>query len=183
VLQVVPGAELPVIEAAYRALAKLYHPDVNDSAEAHERMSALNQAFEWLKDDANRAAFTGKRPKTPPVLRTQIKVPTDAVDALLLLLFCSSNPSESLYRGVIEESLNNVGITPTRTAFALVKAERRNLITVQADYNSEGFVLTEEGRSHLLDEEDRLAECYVPIYTAPRASSPSVEEFDPFADE
>ena len=46
ILQVHHAAEAEVIEAAYRGLVRMYHPDVNKSAEAHETTVRLNRALE-----------------------------------------------------------------------------------------------------------------------------------------
>ena len=45
------------IKRAYRKLARKYHPDVNDSAEAERRFKAVNDAYDVLKDPEKRAAF------------------------------------------------------------------------------------------------------------------------------
>lgn len=55
VLQVDPEAEDEVLEAAYRRLARKYHPDVAPGAEAQARMVALNRAWEMVSDPARRA--------------------------------------------------------------------------------------------------------------------------------
>ena len=59
VLGVLPDAEDVVIKAAYRALAQRYHPDrwVGDAAEAHQRMTRINEAYEVLGDKARRATY------------------------------------------------------------------------------------------------------------------------------
>src|SRR3954454_20949623 len=56
VLQVDPEAEDEVIQAAYRRLAQKYHPDVAAGPEASGRMSAINAAWEVLRDPTRRAA-------------------------------------------------------------------------------------------------------------------------------
>jgi hypothetical protein len=65
ILGVLPSAEDIVITAAYRVLAQRYHPDrwAGPPAEAHERMAAINRAYETLKDPARRAAYDGQRSK------------------------------------------------------------------------------------------------------------------------
>lgn len=65
ILGVLPSAEDIVITAAYRVLAQRYHPDrwTGSPAEAHERMAAINRAYETLKDSARRAAYDAKRSK------------------------------------------------------------------------------------------------------------------------
>ncbi|MBN9387217.1 MAG: DnaJ domain-containing protein [Chloroflexi bacterium] len=54
VLAVDPSADPDVISAAYRALSKKFHPDVNKTPEAEARMRELNRAYDMLKDPAQR---------------------------------------------------------------------------------------------------------------------------------
>lgn len=61
VLQVDPEAEDEVLEAAYRRLARKYHPDVAPGAEAQARMVALNRAWEMVSDPARRARLDRAR--------------------------------------------------------------------------------------------------------------------------
>jgi hypothetical protein len=66
VLQVHPGAEHEVIEAAYRQLMRMYHPDVagGDAAHAarlHERAKAINRAYSVLRDPLQRRIYDGMR--------------------------------------------------------------------------------------------------------------------------
>lgn len=61
VLQVDPEAEREVIEAAYRRLARKYHPDVSTEPDSHEKMIAINQAWEQLRDPVKRAAVDRAR--------------------------------------------------------------------------------------------------------------------------
>ena len=70
ILQVHPQAHETVIRAAYRALARLYHPDGN--ARNDKRMSDLNRAYDLIRDpdlrrhyDASLAA--GSAPARHPV--------------------------------------------------------------------------------------------------------------------
>src|SRR2546425_3566973 len=63
ILQVSPDAEREVIEAAYRRLARKYHPDVNRDPTAGERMQRLNEAFEVLSDPHQRAEYDSARDK------------------------------------------------------------------------------------------------------------------------
>lgn len=60
-LQVDPEAEDEVIAAAYRRLARKYHPDVAGGAEAVARMAAINAAWEVVGDPVRRAAFDRQR--------------------------------------------------------------------------------------------------------------------------
>ena len=46
VLGVSPGASAEEVKQAYRRLARLYHPDANKKTDAHERFTAVNEAYE-----------------------------------------------------------------------------------------------------------------------------------------
>ena len=56
ILGVHPTAEKAVIDAAYKALAKRYHPDMNQDnpGEAKRRMQEINEAYEVLSDNQKR---------------------------------------------------------------------------------------------------------------------------------
>jgi hypothetical protein len=60
-LQVEPAADLEQIHAAYRRLARLYHPDLNSTPEASERMADINAAYRLLSDPRQRAAYDARR--------------------------------------------------------------------------------------------------------------------------
>lgn len=66
VLQVDPEAEDEVIRAAYRRLARKYHPDLASSTEVASRMAAINAAWELIGEPAARAAYDRARAATPP---------------------------------------------------------------------------------------------------------------------
>jgi curved DNA-binding protein CbpA len=61
VLQVDAEAEDEVIQAAYRRLARKYHPDLATTPDAAGRMSAINAAWELIGEPATRRAFDRKR--------------------------------------------------------------------------------------------------------------------------
>lgn len=61
ILQVHPRAEKEVIDAAYRKLAGKYHPDVNRSPDAAEKMKQINIAYEVLSDPVRRAEHDAAR--------------------------------------------------------------------------------------------------------------------------
>lgn len=56
-LEVTEDATASEINQAYRRLARKWHPDVNSSREAHDRMVELNFAKEVLTDPAKRAEY------------------------------------------------------------------------------------------------------------------------------
>ena len=61
ILHLHPSAHPDVIQAAYRRLALLYHPDKNPSPEATEMMAAVNRAYAVLSDPENRAEYDRSR--------------------------------------------------------------------------------------------------------------------------
>ncbi len=56
-----PEAEAEVIEAAYRRLARKYHPDVAAGSDSESRMVAINRAWEILRDPIRRSALDRAR--------------------------------------------------------------------------------------------------------------------------
>jgi len=60
-LQVSPRADSGVIHAAYRALARQYHPDVNGSGQASRIMREINAAYHVLGDPVRRARYDAHR--------------------------------------------------------------------------------------------------------------------------
>ena len=61
ILHLHPSAHPDVIQAAYRRLALLYHPDKNPAPEASEMMAAVNRAYEVLSDPEKRAEYDHSR--------------------------------------------------------------------------------------------------------------------------
>jgi curved DNA-binding protein CbpA len=57
VLNVAPEAEPVVVEAAYKALIKKYHPDQAVEAPVSKDATEINEAFAILKDPAKRADY------------------------------------------------------------------------------------------------------------------------------
>jgi len=72
VLQVDPEADHDVIQAAYRRLARKWHPDVAPESEAAARMVTLNLAWGLVGDPQRRAAYDRER--------TTVAPPTHAAD-------------------------------------------------------------------------------------------------------
>jgi curved DNA-binding protein len=57
ILGVERGADADAIKAAYRKMARKYHPDVSKEANAEDRFKDLQEAYEVLKDPEKRAAY------------------------------------------------------------------------------------------------------------------------------
>ncbi len=57
VLGVEPGAGEAEIKAAYRRLARKYHPDVSKESGAEEKFKSVNEAYEVLRDTTKRASY------------------------------------------------------------------------------------------------------------------------------
>jgi curved DNA-binding protein CbpA len=70
ILQVDPEAEDEVIAAAYRRLARKYHPDTATGAEAVGRMEAINAAWEVLGNPKRRAALDRQRALAAAIARS-----------------------------------------------------------------------------------------------------------------
>jgi hypothetical protein len=57
ILQVHPAAEPEVIEAVYKKLANLNHPDLNNSPEASQRMKDINEAHDILSNPGKKEVY------------------------------------------------------------------------------------------------------------------------------
>jgi len=57
ILGVPRNASADELKAAFRRLARQYHPDVNDASDAEERFKELNEAYAILSDPDKRAAY------------------------------------------------------------------------------------------------------------------------------
>jgi len=57
ILGISPEATPEVINATHKALAKMYHPDINSSEEAHEKMAMFNEANDVLSDTLKREKY------------------------------------------------------------------------------------------------------------------------------
>lgn len=66
-LQVHQDAGQEVIEAAYRRLSRMHHPDVNRSPFALEKMKMINNAYEILGDAAKRGLYHAEWLKNMPM--------------------------------------------------------------------------------------------------------------------
>ena len=72
ILGVDPDADDKAIKAAYRRLARKYHPDVSADEDAEEKFKELAEAYEVLKDSDKRAQYDmirqqgGEGPFRPP---------------------------------------------------------------------------------------------------------------------
>ncbi len=81
VLQVDPEAEEEVIAAAYRRLARKYHPDTATGPESLGRMEAINAAWEVLGDPTRRAAHDRQRALQAAVARSGTGASPDGATA------------------------------------------------------------------------------------------------------
>lgn len=77
VLQVRPDAHQAVLQAAYRALASIYHPDADDSDGSARRMAELNDAYAHVRTPERRAVYDriGSRPRTDATSAARVAAP------------------------------------------------------------------------------------------------------------
>jgi len=76
-----PTASPEDINAAHKALAKMYHPDINDSRDAHEKMAMLNEANEVLSDMVKRERYDNELRRSQQQILSQEPVPSQAANS------------------------------------------------------------------------------------------------------
>jgi hypothetical protein len=79
-LQVDPEADPEVIQAAYRRLARKYHPDVMPGPEAAAKMVAINRAWALLESPESRSAYDRERADAAARERRAAGRPTERPD-------------------------------------------------------------------------------------------------------
>jgi curved DNA-binding protein CbpA len=81
VLQVIPTADQEVVDAAFRTLAKKYHPDRDKTRYAARHMAELNAAYAVVRDPGRRAQFDRSQRHTYYGSETTGAKPSAAVPA------------------------------------------------------------------------------------------------------
>lgn len=98
-LQVEPNARPEAIHAAYRRLARLYHPDVNTEPGAAKRMRLINAAYAVLSDPQRRAKYDARR-FLRPALTVAPAAPVTARPSVTVHVPPVSSPPTRLQRTV-----------------------------------------------------------------------------------
>lgn len=70
ILQVKPEDDAKTIQLSYRNLCKQYHPDLNPTRQAEERMKLLNEAYAVLSDPDRRTTYDAGRITATTTRRT-----------------------------------------------------------------------------------------------------------------
>lgn len=78
VLQIAPWCDADVVHAAYRALARRWHPDLNRGPEAEAQMRRLNAAYQVLSDSHRRARYDRELVHAAREERAERPAPTPA---------------------------------------------------------------------------------------------------------
>jgi curved DNA-binding protein CbpA len=110
ILQVSPYASAEVIHAAYRALARIYHPDVNTSSTTPDLMRRVNFAYETLKDPGRRAAYNLRRARSMRDRRIVAAPPSPAL---------RSRPTQSSVKSRSSGGEPSLGVPGSRARVAV----------------------------------------------------------------
>ncbi len=129
-LQVHHDAGQDIIDAAYRCLSKIYHPDVNKSPMAVERMKDINIAYsvigdsmkrreyhvEWMKINASKpfasTLLTREKPSAAPDPIKEAKKEEEAATRVLDEFFCDTVNErwESAYEKLTVVDMENIPV-------------------------------------------------------------------------
>lgn len=131
-LQVSPAAEPEVIAAAYRALAKKYHPDRSSAADALARMSRINGAYQALRGRVGRV--TASDSGAEPPLTSPSRVSTERVDpaAPLEQILATITRMVTIARQSVIDEVTGDGL-PRDMATSLVASALRAMTSGGAD--------------------------------------------------
>jgi curved DNA-binding protein CbpA len=88
-LQVDPRADPEVIEAAYRRLARKWHPDRSADPGAPARMRAINEAYHVLGDARRRRAYDARLAAAGTTTATTVSSVLGVVAAVIGVLFAT----------------------------------------------------------------------------------------------
>jgi len=131
-LQLSPAAEPEVIAAAYRALAKKYHPDRSSAPDAMARMARINGAYQALRGRIGRVTASDGRGEPPPAFHSPLS--QDRIDPaapLEEILSAITRIVADARQSVIEEVTSD-GL-PRDVATTLVATALRAIISDGAD--------------------------------------------------
>lgn len=110
ILQVSPNAELSVITAAYKRLARVYHPDVSKDSEFRQKMTDINEAYEVLSDPVRRAEYDyAYRVKYPPQ-EEESEAPTEEEIMVGLVRFAAEQAAKGKKRSQVADELTRQGV-------------------------------------------------------------------------
>jgi curved DNA-binding protein CbpA len=111
ILQIDPEASLEVMNNAYRALVRQYHPDLYHSQRKtamHERMQQINEAYQVLSNATTRAEYDRKYRREGATPNTDLSTPTLRQTLKRMLLWSAA--SYIVMRFVFAPFLSNPGV-------------------------------------------------------------------------
>jgi len=144
-----PSASYDDISAAHKSLAKMYHPDISDSEDAHERMALLNEANEVLSDTERRTEYDKKLGVNQPIIQN-----SEAVSSYYSHIINAKWPGEmkipeeraakaTLLRQKAEAKLKKVEVAQARRIEQEKKKaeeEARRKRQLRADFNKQHVI-------------------------------------------
>ena len=94
ILMVDPTADADILAVVHRRLAQRYHPDLDPTDEAKQRMLEVNQAYDVLRNPERRARYDQELSVRRDRRQTDryIKRPTDAASAPTAASMASERP-------------------------------------------------------------------------------------------
>ncbi|MEM7126106.1 MAG: J domain-containing protein [Chloroflexota bacterium] len=189
VLQVDAQADQTVIDAAYRRLARSYHPDYNDSAEALSMMQQLNSAYSVLRDPVKRYQYDAQlkvqNSRNERTLRYRVRsssrlwLALPSCLALALFVFVLFiNPSTRLgaYSSNIAATATSVAIWMDRavmmTVTSMPEGTSQELSSVNMQQNLTNFFLPRENVAISSDDSPPMTLVPLQAYTSTRMPTP-----------
>jgi molecular chaperone DnaJ len=162
-LQITPRATATEIKQAYRQLAKQYHPDVNQSSAAADRIVIINAAYEVLSDAGRKQDYD----------RSLQQVFPTGLDERIAQNRATRRPKSAVavpdIDSEIEIWLNSVYAPVNRSITAILKPFKTKLIELSADPFDDNLLGNFE--AYLLDCQRHLKKAEQHFHSLPNPSN------------
>jgi molecular chaperone DnaJ len=162
-LQITPRATATEIKQAYRQLAKQYHPDVNQSSAAADRIVIINAAYEVLSDAGRKQDYD----------RSLQQVFPTGLDERITQNRATRRPKSAVavpdIDSEIEIWLNSVYAPVNRSITAILKPFKTKLIELSADPFDDNLLGNFE--AYLLDCQRHLKKAEQHFHSLPNPSN------------
>jgi hypothetical protein len=140
-LGVSASASIDDIKTVYRALAKIYHPDMNRDRAAVEKFKRITEAYEVLTDPAKRRAYDGAphpQPRPEPAPQAQGAAAQPQIIAAVQCSVCGKATAQPRFL-IFEQVVSVILVTHTQPKAGIYCSECAPKVALKASAMSAAF--------------------------------------------